>query len=328
MMLNVFTKKIKLVTYRTYGSVKFVYLKGNCKYKSQDNILNKNIFKMNLYTWTLFKSKKIKDLLIEIKFSKKRKITTRTNQDGAFFVSAKNLLSNKITTNKDWIPFNIQVLNSRSTFKVFKGEMLIPSEDASFGVISDIDDTILKTGVTSFLKIKLFYNTFFKKPGSREEIPEASRFLNLLKGEEAKNPFFYVSNSPFSLYEYLDTFLALYNFPKGAILLRDIRSSKVEPLFVRNQEHKFKEISNIFKTYPNMKFILIGDTAELDFKVFSDLYESYPSNIKQIYMREVKQGRHLNYIRDYFKINGNIPVCLFNSVNKVITHARDNGFLK
>ena len=39
--------------------------------------------------------------------------------------------------------------------------MLIPSKQAEFGIISDIDDTILHTGLVSTLKWRVIYNTVF-----------------------------------------------------------------------------------------------------------------------------------------------------------------------
>tara|TARA_R100000458_G_C8108090_1_gene131990 strand:- start:13 stop:597 length:585 start_codon:yes stop_codon:yes gene_type:complete len=145
----------------------------------------------------------------------------------------------------------------------FPGEILIPSTNSSFGIISDIDDTILHTGVTSRLKWRLIFNTFFKNAESRSPLEGAAAFYHLLhrgkSGEEA-NPVFYVSHSPWNLYRYLELFLRKNNFTKGPILLRDFSKirGKKEP---DEKPQKQKEIIDILNTYPERKFILIGDAV-------------------------------------------------------------------
>ena len=62
----------------------------------------------------------------------------------------------------------------------FRENYLIPSTNARFGVISDIDDTIIHTGVVSILKWKVIYNTIFKHAARRIPLEGAAEFYHKL----------------------------------------------------------------------------------------------------------------------------------------------------
>ena len=108
----------------------------------------------------------------------------------------------------------------------FPGELLIPCDKADYGVISDIDDTIIHTGVVSTLKWKVLLNSIFKSAASRIPLEGAAEFYHKLhRGRSGNNanPIFYVSHSPWNLYRYLEFFLNQNAFPKGPILLRSFK---------------------------------------------------------------------------------------------------------
>ena len=109
--------------------------------------------------------------------------------------------------------------------------MLTPCADSDYGVISDIDDTILHTGVVSSLKWRVLVNTIFKRARSRDALEGTANFYHKLhRGHSGKKsiPIFYVSHSPWNLYRYLELFLKTDNFPKGPILLRSISSFRAK----------------------------------------------------------------------------------------------------
>ena len=167
---------------------------------------------------------------------------------------------------------------------------MIPPTHAEYGVITDIDDTILQTGVTSLLKWRLIVNSFFRNIDRRVPVGGAAEMLteyHLDKNKRPVNPIFYVSNSPWNLYIYLQGFLELNNFPKGPILLRDIRTP-FDKTPKPEVEHKIAQIRNILDTYPDLNFILVGDTGQKDPVIYENIATEYPGRIKDIYLRKVK----------------------------------------
>ncbi|NNC70893.1 MAG: DUF2183 domain-containing protein, partial [Flavobacteriaceae bacterium] len=217
----------------------------------------------------------------------------RTDKEGYVYVDeAVNLPVN--TSDKiDWIPLHFKLLMDDQITYETKSELMLPSENTQYGIISDLDDTVLDTGISSTFKYKVIMNTFFKHSSKRMPLEGVLDFYKLLhKGDNGKydNPFFYLSNSPWNLHEYLIDFLNRNQFPKGVLLLRDIGfENKRKTNFL--ERNKFLKISHILKTYPSLPFILIGDAADIDhditlklpgvFRIGSMRFTSVPFLIKR-----------------------------------------------
>ncbi|MEL7148361.1 MAG: phosphatase domain-containing protein, partial [Bacteroidota bacterium] len=137
----------------------------------------------------------------------------------------------------------------------------LPSPGASFGVISDVDDTILQTGVTSTLKWRVLVNVLTKHSHQRLPLEGAEvLYEQLHKGRTGneRNPFFYLSNSPWNIFDYLTAFLEKFEFPPGPLLLRDINGDFLKKSGFE-KGHKYLSIVHILQMYPSLNFILIGD---------------------------------------------------------------------
>ncbi len=171
----------------------------------------------------------------------------------------------------------------------------MPGDDAKFGVISDIDDTIMVSHSTQTLrKLRLM---LIRNSRTRKPFPGVEEFYNALhKGYDGTNanPFFYISSSEWNLYDLIDDFCTYNNFPKGVFLLREIN-----PGFLKlwkqgggNHEHKFNKIMRIFNTFPQMSFVLVGDNGQHDPVIYSKVAQIYPERIKAIYIRTVKRYKN------------------------------------
>lgn len=137
---------------------------------------------------------------------------------------------------------------------------------------------------------------------------------------------FYLSNSPWNMYQYLKLFLDFNKFPKGPILLRNFTTP-----FDRNlkpeKPHKQKEIINILKTYPDLKFILIGDSGEHDASIYTEIAVQYPERILAIYLKSVKHKRQMNRIRSIVDEFKTTPVLMADTSGDAQIHAKENGFI-
>ena len=168
-----------------------------------------------------------------------------------------------------------------------EASILIPPADAQFGVISDIDDTVLQTGATSLRSLAkqvLFGNAYTRLP-----FEGVAAFYEALGRGSAgtRNPLFYVSSSPWNLYDVLTEFLALNRIPLGPILLRDWGVSATELLPTTHGEHKKAAIRQILETYPQLPFILIGDSGQEDPEIYHEVVHDFPGRILGIYIRDV-----------------------------------------
>jgi phosphatidate phosphatase APP1 len=175
-----------------------------------------------------------------------------------------------------------------------KGEILIPGEDAKFGVISDIDDTIMLSHSTKTLrKLRLMLT---RNSRTRKPFPGVEAFYRALHAGAdgtSKNPFFYISSSEWNLYDLIEDFCTFNQFPKGVFLLREINPGFLNLLKQGggSHEHKFEKITRIFETYPDMPFVLVGDNGQHDPAIYSRIAHKYPDRVKAIYIRTVKKQK-------------------------------------
>ena len=167
------------------------------------------------------------------------------------------------------------------------GRVLIPEADAQFGVISDMDDTVVQTDVTRWVRVLgavLFGNAHTRLP-----FRGVATFYRALErgGTGAHNPLFYVSSSPWNLYDLLLEFLTLGQIPLGPLNLRAWRGGTGELFPGEHGAFKQHEIRRILDTFPDLPFILIGDSGEQDPEIYGEIVERYPGRILSVYIRNV-----------------------------------------
>jgi phosphatidate phosphatase APP1 len=165
-------------------------------------------------------------------------------------------------------------------------QILTPAPTATFGVVSDMDDTVLQSEVTSFLRaarMVLLENALTRLP-----FPGVAAFYRALErgaaGAEA-NPIFYVSSSPWNLYDVIDGFLDAQRIPTGPLMLRDWDFGR---LTERHSTHKGAVIREIFDTYPELPFLLVGDSGQEDPEIYTALVRERPGRVKAVYIRNVR----------------------------------------
>jgi phosphatidate phosphatase APP1 len=327
---------VLITPYRSYGTRSHIYLFGRALDDVPLKIVeDQSLLKTLKNTYKQFDSFEITEAEIELNIPEIISVTTKTNSEG-YFLFNQNISKDLsvIADEEGWLRVNLYYKNepgkhTKPIDDYFQGELLIPDEEAEYGVISDIDDTILHTGVTSFLKWRLLKNSLLTNAYARIPLKGAPEFfqkLHLGKSGKNKNPMFYLSNSPWNMYQYLKLFLDFNKFPKGPILLRDFttpfdRSLKPE------KPHKQKEIINILKTYPELKFILIGDSGEHDASIYTEIADQFPGRILAIYLKSVKHKRQMNRIRSIVDEFNTIPILMADTSGDAQIHAIEFGFI-
>ena len=247
---------------------------------------------------------------------------TKTDYEGYFLVNRPWRPDPDLLTT-DWLSLRLQLpgfVDKEHIAVKAVGEVMMPSSGAQFGIITDVDDTILQTHVSSRFKLKMLYNTFFKNAHQRLPLEGTVQlFKDLSRGKNGgfQNPIFYVSHSPWNMYDVIKEFLDLNEFPKGPILLRDygIRPSGA----FRN--HKIEMIEKILNTYSVMPFILLGDAAEKDADFYIDIARRFPGRIKAIYIRQNKVSSKSLRIDELIEKHPNVHALLVQSSDEIRDHA-------
>ncbi|WAC01504.1 DUF2183 domain-containing protein [Lacinutrix neustonica] len=325
---------LQIIAFQSYGTNTHFYAGGRALEDESIDLESQKILHLAINAWKRFEADEIANVAIKIKLPNNTFIKAKTDNDGYFKIE-ENLVDLRALANEEgWVSFELSYDDVTIERKItnnnrFPGELLIPADQVEFGVASDIDDTILHTGVVSTLKWRVIYNSIFKNAKSRLPLEGAAEFYHLLhrgaSGENA-NPIFYVSHSPWNLYRYLELFLKQNNFPKGPILLRSLGN------FLRKKPEgekpqKQKEILNLLKTYPELPFILIGDSGEHDPDIYIEIAELYPERIKAIYLRSVRHKKKILRVKGLLENYKSTPALLVENSEEAIEHARLNGFI-
>ncbi|MCF4101966.1 DUF2183 domain-containing protein [Gillisia sp. M10.2A] len=329
-------ENVLITPYRSYGTHSHLYVLGRALDDIPLNIVeDQSFFNTLKNTYKQFDSFEIPDVPIQLRIKNSVSLNTVSNSEGYFlFNETVNKDLSHFANDEGWITYDLNYtkeLGARTKLakKEFQGEMLVPDINAEYGIISDIDDTILHTGVTSFLKLRLLKNSLLTNAYQRIPLKGASHLyqkLHLGKSGKNKNPVFYLSNSPWNMYQYLRLFLDFNKFPKGPVLLRNIRGPFDRSL-KPEKPHKQKEIINILSTYPHLKFILIGDSGEHDASIYTEIAAQYSDRILAIYLRSVNHERQMQRVKSIVDDFDTTPVLMVDSSVEAEEHARENGFI-
>lgn len=168
------------------------------------------------------------------------------------------------------------------------GEILVPTATTRFGVISDLDDTVIQSRVSNFLQAAR--TVMLDNARTRLPFPGVAAFYEALRngaGGNEKNPIFYVSSSPWNIYDVIIEFMDLQKIPKGPLILRDWDIGWNSLSSDRHFEHKTAVIRNIMQLYPHLEFILIGDTSQHDPEIYGQIVSEFPKRVRAIYIRDV-----------------------------------------
>ena len=165
--------------------------------------------------------------------------------------------------------------------------ILSPAPEAALGVISDMDDTVLQSRVTNFLRAARLI--LLENSRTRLPFPGVAAFYRaLVAGESggAANPIFYVSSSPWNIYDVIADFLEAQEIPAGPLLLRDWDLLAMRE---RHRNHKTRHIAQILDTFPALPFVLVGDSGQEDPEIYSEIVRTHPGRILAIYIRNVSR---------------------------------------
>lgn len=160
--------------------------------------------------------------------------------------------------------------------------------ESRIGIISDIDDTVLQSGVTHWrtaAQLAFLHNARTRKP-----LAGVAAFYHALQAGAAArpvNPLFYVSSSPWNLYELLEDFMDLNGIPEGPIFLRDLGTDPGKFLKTAGHGHKLERARALIQQYPDLRWVLLGDSGQADAELYAEAAREFGDRIAAIYIRDV-----------------------------------------
>ncbi|MET0634895.1 MAG: phosphatase domain-containing protein [Chitinophagaceae bacterium] len=212
-----------------------------------------------------------------------------------------------------------------------KGGVFVP-HITQYGVISDIDDTIMISySATVVRRIK---ELFSFHPLSRKLFPDVAEHYRLLSVShttaEAPNPFFYVSSSEWNLYEYLQDVFRNGKLPEGAFLLSQAKRW-FELLKTGRTKHQGKllRVMRILECFPSQQFILFGDNTQRDPVIYQEIARKLPHRILAIYIRDVhfSKTESTRGLLKAIEEETSVYTCFFRESSEAIVHSRSIGLI-
>ena len=213
-----------------------------------------------------------------------------------------------------------------------EGEVYIHRPGTScYGVISDVDDTILISHATKVLKKLRLILT--KNSKTRLPFTGVAAFYNALHcgANAVTNPVFYVSSSEWNLYDFLEDFCEVRNIPKGPFLLQDLKTDlwKLIKSGGGTHNHKLHKIRHLMQTFDDIPFILIGDSGQRDSVLYAEVTKEFPGRVRAIYIRDVSNTRkdeQVKRIASGLK-DHNVEMLLVSDTEAAARHAYHNNFI-
>ena len=167
-----------------------------------------------------------------------------------------------------------------------QGRLLVIDPGAHLGVVSDIDDTIIHTGLTRVVEV--IRTSLFVHEHDRLEIPGASELYRaLVAGADGRAQFFYVSTGAWNLHSVIERFLAKHRFPEGPVLMTDWGPSGAWLFREASVIVKTRVITELFKEHPDFRWVLIGDSGQDDPEAYAAVARAYPERVHAVYIRDV-----------------------------------------
>lgn len=210
------------------------------------------------------------------------------------------------------------------------GQVVVVGKNADMAVISDIDDTVIKSKATAMLE--MFRIALKHNAANREvfdQVPQVYQALHYQPKPHPANPFFYVSSSPWNIYDLLSELLRLREIPKGPLFLQDLGLNDEYWVKAHHKFHKQAHIENIMKNFPSLPFILIGDSGQRDIHIYTDVAQKNPEQVRAIFIRKVVEDDQSVLLREHReKLKGlNVPLHFFDDTVEIMQFAEEHNWI-
>ena len=216
----------------------------------------------------LFESDEIPHALIELTVLGKRH-RVKADKEGLFSLELRDL------KRAGKHPVSAQLVGWRAAQRTVAGWLHVFPTAATVraaggrpvAVISDIDDTVLDSQVTS--KRKLVWRVLTSNATRLQTFKGAPGLYQRLS--RRGYPIVFVSGSPMNLYPRLQTFLQLRRFPRAPLRLKNVGLSAGSDSLFEQKRYKLRQIEALCRLLPGYRLILIGDSGEKDPEIYREL---------------------------------------------------------
>jgi len=277
--------EVALDVYAVYGTSHTIYISGRVLKRKKIRPPKAKDSRLKNLTRILrrFESDEVAELKIKVTAEK---IVARvsTDEEGLFQATLKAPDKGATFTSSQEIEIALDNATGRHTAESLKVRPVIVLS-GTVVVVSDIDDTLIDSGVTE--RAKLVYRLVFENASTLTPIPGTSRLYQSLHARNPSCPIFYLSGSPVNLFQRLNEFLKHHKFPEGALLLKNLGRRKDDDSLMEQKEYKLKRLRELVGHLPEARFVLLGDSGEQDSEIYLTFKKENPEKVLAIFVRRV-----------------------------------------
>ncbi|CAE6359224.1 unnamed protein product [Rhizoctonia solani] len=168
---------------------------------------------------------------------------------------------------------------------IVRAETELPLTAAHIRLISDVDDTVKISEV--LMGVRAIFHNVFVRHLDELVVPGMPEWFSMLESRGVR--FHYVSNGPFELLPVLLEFFGVAGLPKGSVKLKSYGGRNLfQGLWGESAaDRKRGNVVEILDSFPQSKFVLVGDSGEQDLELYSTLAQERPHQILAVFIRDV-----------------------------------------
>ena len=156
--------------------------------------------------------------------------------------------------------------------------------DVGFGMVSDIDDTVMVTALPRPLLAA--WHTFVVNEHARSTTPGMPVLYERLVSRHAGAPVIYLSTGAWNVAPTLTRFLSRNLYPPGALLLTDWGPTP-EAWFRSGRDHKRTSLERLAAEFPGIRWLLVGDDGQHDEAIYGDFVARHPDRVAAVCIRQL-----------------------------------------
>lgn len=160
----------------------------------------------------------------------------------------------------------------------------VVADDTTFGIISDVDDTVISTWLPR--PMIAAWNSFIRDESARQAVPGMARMYHELLAEHPGAPLVYLSTGAWNTHGFLNRFLTRHNFPPGPMLLTDWGPTNTG-WFRSGMAHKKDSLLLLTRDFPNVSWVLVGDDGQHDPEIYGEFARLAPERVRAIAIRQL-----------------------------------------
>jgi phosphatidate phosphatase APP1 len=168
--------------------------------------------------------------------------------------------------------------------EVIETRVFVISDDIDFGIVSDIDDTVMVTALPR--PFVAAWNSFVLDEHARQPVPGMAVMLERLTRDRPGSPVIYLSTGAWNVAPTLIRFLRRHVFPSGPMLLTDWGPTH-DRWFRSGRDHKAENLRRLAKEFPHVRWLLVGDDGQHDDALYTAFASEYPDRVRAVAIRRL-----------------------------------------